>query len=245
MTEYLAKLVDALPRLAEGLGITVSITVLSCLLTLVLAFILGLMAGARHLAIRGVARVIIEFFRGTSLVVQLFLFVYVLPDVTGMTFDFPFIIGVLVLGLNYGAYGSEIVRGAINAVPAAQWEATVALNFTFKQKMRLVIIPQAWPEMIPPFSNLAIQLLKGSALVSLIDIADLTYRTDVLAASGSGLMFTTGIILVIYFLLSYLIAVSMRFLERRAKAGIGQAPPAKETVFVHAKPEAPAQVGAV
>lgn len=242
MSEYFSKLVANLPALTEALGITASVTALGCVLTIILAFVLGLMAGARNLAVRGVARVIIEFFRGTSLVVQLFLFVYALPEITGMTFDAPFVIGVLVLGLNYGAYGSEVVRGAINSVPPAQWEATVALNFSHWQKLRLVIVPQAWPEMVPPFSNLAIQLLKGSALVSIINVADLTYRTDVLAASGGGLLFTTGIVLVLYFLLSYAIAKSMRLVERRAKAGIGQAPP-KAGAFVHAEPGGLKQAG--
>lgn len=245
MMEYLTKLIEALPTLSVALGITASITVLGCILTVILSFILGLMAGQKNLVIRGIARVIIEFFRGTSLVVQLFLFVYVLPEVTGMSFDSKFLIGVVALGLNYGAYGSEVVRGAINAVPVAQWEGTVALNFTYMQKMQRVIIPQAWPEMVPPFSNLAIQLLKGSALVSMIDVADLTYRTDVMAASGAGLMYTTGLVLVVYFLLSYLMASGMRLVERRAKAGVGRGNPPKTRKSAEPTADSAAQVGVV
>ncbi|HIV59081.1 MAG TPA: amino acid ABC transporter permease [Candidatus Stackebrandtia faecavium] len=225
--DFFNQLVASLPSLSHALYTTVYIVILGCILAAVLSFVLGLMAGAKNVLIRGVARVVIELFRGTSLVVQLFVFYIVVPEITGMTFDSKWVIGVLALGLNYGAYGSEVVRGAINAVPQAQHEATVALNLTYWQKMTRVIVPQAWPEMVPPFSNLAIQLLKGSALVSMIDVADLTYRTDVMAASGGGLMATTALVLVLYFILSYLIATFMRFVERRAKAGIGQVPPKK------------------
>ena len=78
----------------------------------------------------------------------------------------PMWAGTLALGLTYGAYGSEIVRGALNAVDPAQREAGIALSFTPWQRMRLILLPQAVPEMIPPFNNLLIELLKGTALVS-------------------------------------------------------------------------------
>ncbi|ADD44243.1 ectoine/hydroxyectoine ABC transporter permease subunit EhuC [Stackebrandtia nassauensis] len=231
--ETLKILQNSWDQLLEGLWITVLVTVLGCLGTLVISFILGLMAGSKNIATRGVARTIIEFFRGTSLVVQLFWFVFAMPIMFKVKFDSVIAVGIVVLALNYGAYGSEIVRGAINAVPKAQWEACVALNFTFWQKLSLVIIPQAWVGMVPPFSNLAIQVLKGSALVSLIGLVDLTLAAQQLRtkASAEGAIVIFAALLVIYFIMSFLIAAGMRYLERRAKASIGQAPPEKQSIF--------------
>ena len=80
------------------------------------------------------------------------------------------------LGLNFGAYGAEIVRGAIQAVPRAQYEGAIALNLTPAQRMRRVILPQALVEMVPPFNNLFIQLLKGSALLTIIAVPEMTYQ---------------------------------------------------------------------
>ncbi|MGI8651642.1 MAG: ABC transporter permease subunit [Geodermatophilaceae bacterium] len=79
-----------------------------------------------------------------------------------------------------GSYGSEVVRGAIKAIPETQCEATVALNMTGYRRMRSVILPQAVVSMLPPFGNLLIELLKGTSLVSLITIADLTFNGQVL-----------------------------------------------------------------
>ena len=86
--------------------------------------------------------------------------------------------GVLALGLNIGAYGAEVVRGAVQAVPNAQLETARALNFTSRQTLWRVALPQALPEMMPPFSNLAVQNLKDTALVSLISLGDLAFRAE-------------------------------------------------------------------
>lgn len=217
--------VDILPDLGNGLAYTVAITIGASLLGLVVAFVLGMMAGSHLLALRGVARTVIEFFRGTSLVVQLFWFAFALPLVTGLSFDYVIVIGIITLALNYGAYAAEVVRGSISAVAPGQHEACVAMNFTYWQKMRLVIVPQAWPEMIPPLSTLAILLLKGSALVSMIGLADLTFSAEgIVANDPQSMTFVFGILLAVYFVLSYLVSSGMRVLERRAKAGIGRGP---------------------
>ncbi len=222
---FISNVAEALPSYMTPLVVTLSATVFGSLFALVVAFGLGLMAGSRLLILRGVARTIIEFFRGTSLVVQLFWFVVVIPQLFQVRFDAVIMVAILALGMNYGAYAAEVVRGSIAAVPQGQLEACVALNFSYWQKMRLVIIPQAWPEMIPPLSTLAILLLKGSSLVSLVGLADLTFHAQVMGRRpDQEMLFHLGMILVMYFILSYLVASGMRFLERRAKRGIGQEP---------------------
>lgn len=236
---------DRWQLLLDGLWVTIQVTVGGCVLALIIAFILGMGAYSDSLLVRAPARIVIEFFRGTSLVVQLVWFAFAMPLLLGFRIDSLLMIGIIVLALNYGAYGAEVVRGAITAIPQAQWEACVALNFTYWQKMRLVVIPQAWVGMIPPFSNLAIQTLKGSALVTLIGLVDVVAQAENLRTEAPpGEVAVLFLLLMgVYFILSYLIAAGMRLLERRAKAGVGESQPPKRSIF--AKPAAKASGGAV
>ncbi len=118
----------------------------------------------------------VEIFRGTSALVQLFWLFFVLPQF-GVMID-AFAVAVLALGLNVGAYGSEVVRGAIKSVARGQWEASIALNMSRAQMLRRIILPQAFIAMIPPWGNLFIELLKSTALVSLITLSDLAFRAQ-------------------------------------------------------------------
>ena len=214
--------IDSLPRYAEPLLVTVTVTLAAAALALVVAFALGLMTSSKYLAVRTPARVFVEFIRGSSVVVQLFWFAYAMPAILGIQFDYMIAAGIIALGLNYGAYCSEIVRGAIAAVPKGQLEASVAVNFTPLQRLRLVVLPQAWPEMIPSLCSFAIMLLKASALVSFISVLDLTAMAGILGGpSGQYLLPQYGLILVVYFVLAWLIWTGMRALERRAKRGVG------------------------
>ena len=115
----------------------------------------------------------VEVFRGTSALVQIFFWAFVAP-LLGLELG-PLVVARVALGLNVGAYGSEVVRGAILAVDRGQREASVALNMPHWLMMRRVVLPQAFLAMLPPFGNLAIELLKGTALVSLIAITELTF----------------------------------------------------------------------
>jgi polar amino acid transport system permease protein len=117
----------------EGALVTIELTVLGSILALVMAFAAGLGRLSRFFAIRALATTYIEFFRGTSIFVQLFWVYFVLPF-AGVNLS-PLQAGVLALGLNVGAYGAEVVRGAIRSVPREQHEACVALNLTRYQRM--------------------------------------------------------------------------------------------------------------
>lgn len=221
--------VESLPRYGEPLLVTIGVTVASAALALVLAFALGLMTSSRHLAVRTPARVFVEFFRGSSVVVQLFWFAFAMPVVLGIQFDYLIVAGIIALGLNYGAYSSEVVRGAIAAVPKGQLEAATALNLTPFQKLRLVVLPQAWPEMIPSLCAFAIMLLKASALVSVIGVLDITWLAGLLGKQpGQDRLLHYAVVLVVYFVLAWLIWTGMRALERKAKRGLGvEAKPVK------------------
>ncbi|MAU80274.1 ectoine/hydroxyectoine ABC transporter permease subunit EhuC [Gordonia sp. Z-3] len=219
---------DAWPRIWEGILTTVYLTLGGAALAFVLALVLGVAAGARQIAIRGTARVIVEFFRGTSLLVQLFWLFYVLP-LFGYELD-PMFCGILALGLNYGAYGAEVVRGSLAAIPAPQREAAVALNFSAWQRLHRVIFPQAWVQMIPPMNNLLIQLLKGSALASFILLQDLTYQIEQLRRGTGDTLFSFGIGLILYFCIAYVLTLFMNLLEMRAKSRLGVGPTLREVL---------------
>lgn len=220
MDEKFAALGEAMPRLLDGIWVTLQLTVLGGLAALALSVVLGLAAAQPSKAARIPARIVIEFFRGTSLVVQLFWLFYVMP-LLGVDLP-PLLVGVIGLGLNYGAYGAEVVRGSINAVPTGQWEATTALSMGSFQRMRRVIFPQAWALMIPSLSNLLIHLMKGTAIVSFITISDFTYHLDQLKRV-TDTVFAYGVVgLLSYFIIALLLTYLMNTLERRAKRRLGQ-----------------------
>lgn len=219
----LHELLDAGPLFLQGVGVTVLYTALGAVAALVLAFVFGLMAMSGSTPVRAVVRVIVEFFRGTSLVVQLLWIYFVLPQL-GLRFE-TMAAATIALGLNFGAYGSEVVRGAVTSVPKAQWEATAALGMGRIHRMRRVILPQAVPEMVPPFGNLAVQILKSSSLLFLISVTELTYEVNQLRFEVGSLP-SFGLALVVYFLLAQLLIGGMRLWERKAAAKVGRGPKA-------------------
>lgn len=202
----------------QGAWITVKLTLMGSALALVVAFAAGLGRVSRRAALRWLATVYIEFFRGTSIFVQLFWIYFVLP-LTGLQLS-PMQAGVMALGLNVGAYGAEVVRGAILAVPRDQFEACVAVNLTRYQRMRHVILPQALPLMLPTFGNNAIELLKATSVVSLISLSDMTFQAQVVRSQTGSTLLPFLTILVLYFAMSSAISFGMRRLEHRVTRGL-------------------------
>lgn len=213
------EMVDAAPLFLRGIGITLLYTALGAVSALVISFLFGLMALSPLKLVRGVARTVVEFFRGTSLVVQILWIYFSLPFL-GIALA-PIAAATVALALNFGAYGSEVVRGAIAAVPKAQWEATVALSLGPLQRMRRIILPQAIPEMVPPFGNLLVQMLKGSSLLYLIGITELTFEVQELR-KDIGSLVAFSIALVVYFILAQLLLTLMRVWEARSSARVGR-----------------------
>ncbi|GGS79841.1 ectoine/hydroxyectoine ABC transporter permease subunit EhuC [Streptomyces tanashiensis] len=217
---FLPELRRALPRLAEGVLVTVEATVLGAALALVLAYALGLLSRSDRLPVRGGARLVVEFFRGTSLYVQLFWLFFALP-MLGFRLE-PLACAVLALGLNYGAYGAEVVRGAVAAVPRAQTEAGIALGMGAGLRLRRVVLPQAHALMVAPFKNLLVQLLKATPLLSLVTVPDLTFQIDQLRSSTGATAASYLLLLGLYFGMAVVLSLLMNALERAAKARLGQ-----------------------
>ena len=145
---YFAFLAEHGSTLLLGTVTTIKVLVCSTILYVIISMIFGLMRLSKNLAIQGIATVYIEFFRGTSLLVQLFWAYYVLPFF-GISLE-AFTAGVVALGLNFGAYGAEIVRAGILAVPRGQWEAAHALNFTPSKRIKRIIIPVSYTHLTLP-----------------------------------------------------------------------------------------------
>ncbi len=207
-----------LPPLLEGAWVTAQLTVYSTLLGAVFAFAFGLGKLSRNIVIKGVCIAFIEIFRGTSLLVQLFWLYFALP-VLGQAIGVdlrlpPLVAGTLALSLNIGAYGAEVVRGAIQAVPKSQHEAAKALDFTERQTLWRISLPQAIPEMMPSFSNLAIQNLKDTALVSLISLGDMAFRAEQIRNFTQDSTTVYTLLLFMYFGMALALFMIMRLLER-------------------------------
>jgi polar amino acid transport system permease protein len=202
----------------DGAVVTIELTLMGSVLALIFAFLAGLGRLSRSRVIRTIATVYIEFFRGTSIFVQLFWVYFVLPF-AGISLT-PLEAGVLALGLNVGAYAAEVVRGGIQAVGKEQYEACTALNLNRWQRMRHVILPQALLVMLPTFGNNAIELLKATSVVSLISLTDMTFQANIVRAQTGHTAVPFITILVLYFIMAQAITFGMRLLERRMARGL-------------------------
>ncbi|MBD9514958.1 ectoine/hydroxyectoine ABC transporter permease subunit EhuC [Pseudomonas sp. PDM22] len=205
---------ELLPLLLEGAWITVQVTVFGSLLAVAAAIIAALGRLSPWPALRWVSIAYIELFRGTSLLVQLFWLYFVLPLPPFNLEMSAYSVAIIGLGLHIGAYGAEVMRGAIGSVPKGQYEASLALNMSPFTRFRRIILPQALLCAIPPGTNLLIELLKNTSLVSLITLSDLTFRARQLDQATFETMKIFLLTLVLYFVMAQVIVFLMRRLER-------------------------------
>ena len=194
----------------QGLVNTVRISVLAGVLALAFGTILGMARVARNLTIRMLARTYLEFLRNIPAVVVIFIFYFFLSEQLIAAFKieawargiargenawiwevffgdmrrFPSLIsGIVVLALFESAFVGEIVRAGIQSIPRGQREAAQSIGMTWADEMRFVVLPQAMKKVVPPLANEFIALVKNSAIVSLISVHDLTYKTVELVSS--------------------------------------------------------------
>ncbi|WP_422656867.1 ectoine/hydroxyectoine ABC transporter permease subunit EhuC [Paenibacillus sp. EC2-1] len=210
--------IDFLPSLLKGAEITVLVAFFSSILAIIVSFIAGLLRLSKLWILRTLSAVYVEVFRGTSLLVQLFWLYFALPFIG---IELPKILAaILAIGLNFGAYGSEIVRSAVLAVPKGQTEAAIALNMKPWQRLWHIVLPQATLQMLPSFGNQLVELIKSTSLVYFITMADLTYQAMVLR--NNYISFTTEILvllLLMYFVIATLVSMAVRLLERKLTSG--------------------------
>ena len=206
------------PPLLRGTGLTIVLTVSSFAFALVLGLALALARlDRRRWYLYTPAQAFVEFVRGTPLLVQLFYLYFVLPFV-GITLN-PMVTGILGLGINYGAYMSEVYRAGIEAIDRSQWEAAHALAMPTPLILRLVVLPQAFRIVIPPMGNYLVSLFKDTAIVATISIRELLFSARLLASQTFQYLAIFTAVLVIYFAISYPASRGVAWLERRLRIG--------------------------
>ncbi len=191
------------------------VTLLISLASMVVAAALGLLLALVRLEsprLRPFATAYVEIVRGTPVLLQLYVLYFGLADVIALG---PWSAAIIGLGLNYAAYEAEIYRGAIQAIPAVQWEAALAIGLSRRAALRHVILPQALPIAMPGVTNDFISLLKDSSLVSVLTVVELTKRMTIVAVDNRGWLVPGALCAALYFLLGYPLARLARRLERR------------------------------
>ena len=207
-------MINSLPLLIVGAGITVQITAISVGLGLVIGMFVGIARICHVKVLRALATVYIDFLRGTPLLVQIFLIYFALPMVVGQRVD-PFIAAITACGINSGAYIAEIFRAGIQAIDEGQMEAGRSLGMTWVQTMRYIIVPQAFKNIVPPLGNEFIALLKDSSLVSVIGFEELTRRGQLIFARTYGSLEIWITVALIYLVMTLTISRFVSYMEKR------------------------------
>ena len=198
-------MINSLPLLIVGAGITIQITAISVGLGLIIGMFVGIARICNVKVLRALATVYIDFLRGTPLLVQIFLIYFALPMVVGQRVD-PFIAAITACGINSGAYIAEIFRAGIQAIDEGQMEAGRSLGMSWVQTMRNVI---------PPLGNEFIALLKDSSLVSVIGFEELTRRGQLIIARTYGSLEIWITVALIYLVMTLTISRLVSYMEKR------------------------------
>lgn len=207
-------IIDSLPYLWEGLKVTIYVFVIAIILGFIIGLIMALFRLSPLKILNWIAKIFIDAIRGTPILVQLFFFYYGLNSLEFISMDRE-TAGIITVAINAGAYFAEIIRAGIQSMDKGQTEAARSLGLTSAQNMRHIILPQAFRRMLPTFTNQGIISLKDTSLLSVIGIADLTQKGQVVIArtfEAFNIWLAVG---VMYFIIIYLLSLLSSFLERR------------------------------
>ncbi|GGM00245.1 amino acid ABC transporter permease [Pseudomonas asuensis] len=206
-------ILDSLPFLLKGAGWTVLLSLGGMFFGLALGFFLALMRLSRLMVLRGVARVYVSFFRGTPLLVQLFMIYYGLPEL-GIQLD-PLPAALVGFSLNMAAYICEILRAAIASIDRGQWEAAASIGMTRAQTLRRTILPQAARTALPPLGNSFISLVKDTSLAATIQVPEMFRQAQLITARTFEIFSMYLTAAVIYWILASALAALQNTLENR------------------------------
>lgn len=199
--------------LLPGLTMTIPLTVIAFTLALIIAVLAALVQYANIRGLKQLARIYIWIFRGTPLLVQLFVIFYGLPGI-GILID-PFPAAVIVFALNEGAYCAETIRAALESVPIGQLEAGYCVGMSYMQIMRRILLPQAMRTAFPPLSNSLIAMVKDTSLAANITVTEMFMVTQRIVArtyEPLALYIEVGLI---YLLFSTVLTLLQRFGEKK------------------------------
>jgi len=206
------------PLLLSGLGITIVAAILGLLLALTLGVVFGVLSASRNLLGKALARVYVEFFQNTPLMLQL-VFLFFGLSIAWKAFGLlpGLAVGVIGLGLYHGAYISEAVRAGIQSISKGQLEASLSQGMSYVEAMRYVVIPQALTVVLPPLTNQTVNLVKNSSVLLYISVHELMYQAKSIQAANynPGPVYLT--VIVIYFCLCFPLARLAKKLEDRSE----------------------------
>ena len=212
-----ARILGYLPDLIRGVGITLQLGLISASLGLVLGLVLALMKYSRHPLLYWPAYVYIEFFRTTPPLVQIVWLYYGLPLLTGYDLG-AFGAAAVALGLNIAAFYAEIFRAGIIGVHRTQWQAARVLGLNLPDTLRYVVLPQALRNVLPPMGTTTIYLIKDTALASAIGTLELLRIGQLVAVETFRPVETLSVVAVLYFVVTYPVALLIGRMENRFKA---------------------------
>ena len=205
---------DNIPSLLQGAVITIQITVMAVGCGFFIGMIAALANLSRFKIVRLLVKCYVELFRGTPLLVQIFMIYFALPMVIGQSIN-PYVAAVTACSINSGAYVSEIFRAGIQSIDKGQMEAGRSLGLTWAQTMRYIVMPQAFKAIIPPLGNEFIAMMKDTSLVSVIGFEELTRRGQLIIARTYGSFEIWTAVAIIYLIMTLSISQLVAFLERR------------------------------
>lgn len=203
----------------NGLWVTLKISFFAGILTFIIGIIIALMKLSSYVFLKDIATVYITIVRGTPLLVQIFLFYFIVANIFELD---RFVAGVLALGIFFGAYVAEVLRGAIQSIDKGQLEASKSLGISNFQAMRYIILPQAFKRALPTLVGEMIALVKDSSLVSVISITDLTKVGKEIVANTFSPFETWIVIALVYLSITSILSLIGHKLEKKmaAKGGM-------------------------
>lgn len=208
------------PLLVQGLWVTLYVSAMAFVLSIVLGAFLAVVQYFHVKILDPLAQVYVSYFRGTPLLIQLFLFFYGLPMVFEVLKDCPKLFAlVFCLGMNSAAYISESIRGAIESVDKGQYEASLAFGLTHSQMMFKIILPQAAVAAIPPIVNSCMDIIKMSSLGMTIGIQDIMGEAQLTAATYYK-TFETYIMAAVFY---WILAIVLGRVQKKVETSIGKA----------------------
>lgn len=210
-------LFENLNLLGEGALVTLLVASLGLALALALGTVIGVMSTSHWKALRAIARVYVEFFQNTPLLIQVFMLYNALPILYPKAMIPVIVIGIMGVGMYHAAYIGEVVRAGIQSIGRGQLEAALAQGFSYVSAMRHIIIPQAMRIVLPPLTNQAVNLIKNTSVIAIIAGGDLMYAGDSFAGRYGHYGPTYIVVGLGYFLMCFPLAVLTRRLEDRTK----------------------------
>jgi polar amino acid transport system permease protein len=202
-----------MPTLIEGLKITILASILGAIVAAIIGLVFAILRRSPVAAVSKTTGFVVEFIRGTPLLVQLYFIFYVLPDF-GIRLP-ALVAGVIGLGLHYGTYAAEVYRSGIENVPRGQWEAAKAANLTERQTWIHVILPQAIPPMIPALANYLVAMFKETPLLSAITVLELMNQAKSVANSSYRYIEPMTLVGIFFLIMSLISVFFLRWLEER------------------------------